>query len=175
MPNTFTDTAGRTWLVDLTIGAARRVKNLLGVNLLDPAGGDPPLITRLHTDLELLFDVIFVTVKPQADALKLTDEQFAEAMGGDAAYSAYRAFMGGALVDFFRELKRPDVARMIERNREFLEVESAKAAPLMDEAGIVATRMAEEQRAEILNDLTNLGRGPTSSSLPASSASGPTP
>ena len=35
---TFTDNAGHAWTLSLTIDAAKRVKGLLGVNLLDLAG-----------------------------------------------------------------------------------------------------------------------------------------
>jgi len=38
--------------------------------------GDPPLLTRLGTDVILLCDVIFASVKPQADQHGVSDEQF---------------------------------------------------------------------------------------------------
>ena len=78
---TFTDSAGRTWTVSLTIDAAKRVKGLLDVNLLELEAGDPPLLTKLGTDVILLCDVIFALVKPQADAAGVSDEQFGAALG----------------------------------------------------------------------------------------------
>ena len=64
----FTDNAGRTWTLSLTLGAAERVKALVDVDLLEPCdAGDPPLLTRLGTEVALLCDVIFALIKPQAD------------------------------------------------------------------------------------------------------------
>jgi len=63
---TFTDNAGRTWTISLTIDAAKRVKGLLNVNLLELEAGDAPLLTRRGTDVILLCDVIFAVVKSQA-------------------------------------------------------------------------------------------------------------
>ena len=97
---TFTDNAGRAWTLALTIGAAKRVKSLLGVNLLELEAGDPPLLTRRGTDVILLCDAIFALVKPQADAAGVTDEQFAAAMGGDAILATCQTAFYEELVDF---------------------------------------------------------------------------
>ena len=55
---TFTDAAGRDWKITLTLGAAMAVKARLGVDLLQPELGDPPLLTRLGTDEMLLGEVL---------------------------------------------------------------------------------------------------------------------
>ncbi|MFO7958999.1 MAG: hypothetical protein R6X33_18085, partial [Candidatus Brocadiia bacterium] len=74
--HTFTDNEDRTWTLKLTLGSAERVKALVGVDLLEPClpgearegdADDPPLLTRLGTEVALLCDVIFALVKPQAD------------------------------------------------------------------------------------------------------------
>ena len=73
----FTDSAGKTWTVCMTIDSVKRVRDLLNVNLVEPEAGDPPLLTRLGTDEILLCDVVFCLIKPQADVLGVTDEDFA--------------------------------------------------------------------------------------------------
>ena len=118
---TFTDSAGRAWTLALTIDAAKRVKSLLDVNLLELEAGDPPLLTRLGTDVILLCDTIFALVKPQADAAGVTDEQFAAAMGGDAILAAQTAFYG-ELVDFFRKLGRTDLAKAVDAQRRMIDL-----------------------------------------------------
>ena len=118
---TFTDNAGRTWTLTLTIDAAKRVKSLLDVNLLELEAGDPPLLTRLGTDVILLCDTIFALVKPQADAAGVTDEQFAAAMGGDAILAAQTAFYE-ELVDFFRKLGRTDLAKAVDAQRRMIDL-----------------------------------------------------
>jgi len=117
----FRDTAGRTWQLSVTFGSAKRVKALLGINLLELEGGDPPLLTRLGTDVMLLCDVIFALIKPQADALGVSDEQWAEAMGGDAILAAQTALYE-ELTDFFQSRGRRDVATAIEKQRRLVDV-----------------------------------------------------
>ena len=109
---TFNDGAGRTWTVALNLNAVKRVKSLLEVNLLELDQGTPPLLTRLDTDLILLCDVIYCVVKPEADALKVSDEDFGRALGGDAILAAHNALME-ELGDFFRQLGRSHLAKAI--------------------------------------------------------------
>lgn len=51
---TFTDDAGGTWTVRVTFGSTKRVRDLIGVKLARLEDGDPPLLTRLGTDVMLL-------------------------------------------------------------------------------------------------------------------------
>ena len=118
---TFTDSAARTWTLSLTIDAAKRVRSLLDVNLLEPEKGDPPLLTRLGTDVILLCDVIYALVKPQADAAEVTDEQFGAALGGEVILAAQTAFYE-EMVDFFRGLARKDLARAVETQQRMIEL-----------------------------------------------------
>jgi len=107
---TFTDNAGRTWTLSLTIDSAKRVRDLLSINLLEPEAGDPPLITRLGTDEFLLCDVLYCLIKPQTDSLNISSEQFGQALGGDAILAAQNAFYDEA-VDFFQKRGRTDRAK----------------------------------------------------------------
>jgi len=129
---TFTDSAGRTWTIALTIDAVKRVKSLLDVNLLEldlPAGkagaGDPPLLTRLGTDVILLCDVIFALIKPQADAAGISDQEFAAALGGDVVLAMQTAFYE-ELVDFFRKLGRGDLAKAVDAQRRMIDLAVAR-------------------------------------------------
>jgi len=134
---TFTDSAGRAWTLALTIDAAKRVKSLLDVNLLELEAGDPPLLTRLGTDVILLCDTIFALVKPQADAAGVTDEQFAAAMGGDAILAAQTAFYG-ELVDFFRKLGRTDLAKAVDAQRRMIDLAVARIETRIDRLDLEA-------------------------------------
>jgi hypothetical protein len=162
---TFTDSAGRTWTIALTIDAAKRVKSLLDVNLLEPEAGDPPLLTRLGTGVILLCDVIFAIVKPQADAAGVSDEQFGAALGGDAILAAQRAFYE-ELVDFFRKLGRTDLAKAVDAQRRVMDLAVAR----------IETRI-ERLDLEMMVDNTlrdaESTPGALSTSLPPSSASTP--
>ncbi len=109
----FKDEKDRSWSIDLTIGAVRKVQKLLSVNLLDLESGKPPLLTRLGTDLMLLVDVIYVLVKDQTDKANVSDEEFGLALNGEAASAAQEAFYE-ELVLFFRGLGRKDMALALE-------------------------------------------------------------
>ena len=132
---TFNDNAGRTWTIAVNVDAIKRVEGLIkGVNLANLTHGDPPLLTRLETDIVLLCDAIFALVKPQADQLGVSDEEFGKAMGGDAIIAAHDAFWE-ELNGFFRQLRRTDTARAIEKQA----------------ALVKATVAAIEQRVETLD------------------------
>jgi len=88
---TFNDNAGRVWTVAINVGAIKRVKGLLGVNLLEIVEGT--LIEHLVQDPVLLCDVIYAVCKPEADEKNITDEDFGRAMAGDAIEHATRALL----------------------------------------------------------------------------------
>ena len=100
---TFNDNEGRMWTVAVNIATVKRVKSLLGVNLMDAIEGK--LIEKLATDPVLLCDVIYAVCKPEADETNVSDEQFGKAMAGDAIEHATVALLE-ELVDFFPEAKR---------------------------------------------------------------------
>ena len=124
---TFKDNAGRVWSVQLDVAALKRVRSLLGVNLLEVIES-PKMIDKLSNDPVFLCDVLYAVVKPEADAQKLTDEDFGRAMGGDALDGASTAFLE-ELVDFFPQSRR----RLLRRAMEKLGVFQAKALAVAEQ------------------------------------------
>ena len=122
---TFTDSAGRTWTIALNIDAVKRVKTLLGIDLLKPEEGDPPLLTQLGTDEILLCDCIYCLVKPQADSQGVSDEQFGQGLGGEAILAAQEAFYQ-EMIDFFQKRSRPDRARAVEAQSKMIDLAVAR-------------------------------------------------
>ena len=118
---TFSDATKRSWEIALTIGSAKRVKSLLGIDLLQPEEGDPPLLTRLGTDEMLLCDIIYCLVKPQADAAGITDEQFGELLGGEVILAAQTALYE-ELIDFFQQRGRADRGRAVAAQKQMIEL-----------------------------------------------------
>lgn len=104
---TFNDNSGRTWTIAVTVDAIKRVQSLVKVNLaqiLSPQRGSTlPLLTELQSDIVLLCDVLFALVKPQAETQSVTDEQFGQALGGEAIAAAHAAFWE-EMESFFRML-----------------------------------------------------------------------
>ena len=169
---TFTDTTGRTWTIALTLDAAKRVRGLLDVNLLELDAGDPPLLTRLGTDVILLCDVIFALVKPQADANGITDEEFGAALGGEAILAAQTALYE-ELVDFFQGLGRSDLARVVDAQRRMIDLAIARIETRIDQLDLDAA--IESCLPDLPADRQGgqATPGESSTNLPASAASIP--
>ena len=110
MPQTFYDNKKRAWALAVNTATIKRVKEALGVNLLDAVGGQ--LIDRIANDPALFADVLFVLVKPQAEAAGISDVDFGEALAGDEIESASLAFIN-AMVDFFPNGRREVLGRAI--------------------------------------------------------------
>jgi len=150
----FTDSAGRTWTVEVNVSAVKRVRGLLGVDLLDVAGGD--LLSRLADDPCVLVDVLFALCKAEADAKGVTDEDFGRGMVGGVLDEASGVLMK-ELLDFFPSAQRAmALGRMA---RKIVEQEAALA-----------------QAVEAMKPLIEAARetpGASSGNSPASSASTP--
>lgn len=158
--HSFVDGAGRTWTLSLNLGAVKRVHGLAGINLVALSDGDPPLLTRLGTEVILLCDVIFALLKPQADAAGVSDEEFGASLGGDAILAAQQAFYE-ELTDFFLSLGRSDLAKA-----------------LIKQKGMIDAAVAEvDRRLEIIDPETEirLAFGGPSTNSPASAESPPSP
>jgi len=117
---TFTDAAGRTWTLSLNLGTALVVKDALGVDLLQPEAGDPPLLTRLGTDELLLGEVLCALLAEQFEAHKVSDADVRAGFDGATLLAAQKAFYE-ELVDFFRQRGRADRARAVETQAKMIE------------------------------------------------------
>lgn len=117
---TFTDTAGRTWTLSLTLGTAMAVKAKLDVDLLQPEAGDPPLLTRLGTDEMLLGEVLCAMIEKQFESHKVTDDDVRAAFDGQTLLAAQKAFYE-ELIDFFRSRGRNDRAKAVAKQMAMIE------------------------------------------------------
>ena len=111
---TFSDNAGRLWVVSLNIDTVKRVRSLLEVDLLQVVEGK--LLERLVADPVLLCDILFVICKTEADARNVTDEDFGRGLAGDAIDAATKALLE-ELVDFFPLGKRRLLGKALEKLR----------------------------------------------------------
>jgi len=97
----FTDAAGRTWSISVNLGTALKVKDALGVDLLQPEQGEPPLLTRLGTDELLPGQVICCLLGDQFEVHKVTEADVRAGFDGQTLLAAQTAFYE-ELVDFSR-------------------------------------------------------------------------
>jgi hypothetical protein len=130
----FKDNQGRNWTIVVNVATVKRVRSLLDINLLDVVKLDSnnkpnvDLLEQLASDPVLLCDVIYCICKPEADAQKISDEDFGAAMGGDAIEYATTALLE-ELVDFFPEAKRL-VLRKLMNAGEKVKIQMEKALKL---------------------------------------------
>ncbi len=153
---TFNDNAGRTWTITVNVGAIKRVKSLLSVNLMDAVEGK--LLERLISDPILLCDVIYAVCKPEADAKEISDEDFGRSMAGDAIDFATSALLE-ELCDFFPQGRRKLLRKALEKLRKLESLAMTAAEARLDSPEL-------ETRMQTLLS----GTGDSSGSLPASSA-----
>ena len=109
---TFTDAAGRTWTLTLTLGTAMKVKAKLDIDLLQPEAGDPPLLTRLGTDEMLLGEVLCAMLEGQFETHKVSDDDVRAGFDGQTLLAAQKAFYE-ELIGFFRSRGRNDRAKAV--------------------------------------------------------------
>jgi len=123
---TFKDSHNRTWSITLTIGTAMKIREKLGIDLLQPEVGDPPLITRLGTDELLLAEVLATLLEDQFAAHKFDSAQVYECFDGPTFARANEAFYQ-ELIDFFRQRGREDRANAVSKQKAMIEA-GVKAA-----------------------------------------------
>src|SRR5262245_29421790 len=98
--HTFNDNAGRNWTVAINVAAVKRVRGLVGVDVYKLVDDGFKPMAALLSDPVQLVDVLYCLCKEEADARKVSDEDFGRALGGDAIHHAAEAFVE-ELIDFF--------------------------------------------------------------------------
>lgn len=127
----FADAHGRTWTLSITLGSAMRVKDALGIDLLQPEAGDPPLLTRLGTDEMLLGEVLCALMQDQFDAHDLTPEQVRDSFDGETLCAAQSAFYED-MIDFFQQRGRLDRAKATAKQLSLIQAAVAEIAAKVD-------------------------------------------
>lgn len=93
----FTDRKGREWDLSLDLAIVRRVEKETGINL---GIADESLFRTLAADLFALGGLLYSILKPQIEARKLSEDDFAAGLAGEALESAACALVE-AMTDFF--------------------------------------------------------------------------
>lgn len=166
---TFTDATGRDWPVEINFGALKRVKDLVGVDLLTADA-----LKQLR-DLIVVVDIIYAVCKPAAVAANLDPVAFADTLVPcfDDAVEAFFA----ELEDFFRRLNRVALASLIQKIRTWSIQEQEKMASLVTEEAMerkvaeILGLETEKARTSLHAELDRLIAGGIAADLPASSGS----
>ena len=139
----FADKTGRKWSFDMTIGEAIRVKKESEgrFDLFEPSkpmgdnGEKSAAFQALQFDVVLFWELLAVCMSPALAAAGVTAEDFGIAMAADCLMSAQDAFFV-EWSDFFRQLRRPDQAKALEKLTQY----RAKAVAML-EARVAGTAL----------------------------------
>lgn len=137
---TFYDSEKRPYTLSINLGGVKRVRSVLGVDLMTPYEDNPLVGGRKPVDLVAIIDVIYLLARDDADKHGLTDEQWAAAMGGEQMDAAVAMFYQ-EWERFFRSLNRPDAAGVIQKTRELMQraiSEAIKRVEAIDLGKVVA-------------------------------------
>ena len=156
----FKDNAGRTWTVDINVATLKRVRGLTGVDLMQVIEGT--LIEKFIRDPVLLCDVVYAVCKPEADAAKVSDEEFGKAMAGDAIEAATGAVLD-ELISFCPSPRdRANLGRVLQATTK-----------VMERARDLVQKKLDSGELDRLADRLLATAGGSSGSAPESSASTP--
>ena len=162
----FKDNAGRTWTVDINVATLKRVRGLTGVDLMQVIEGT--LIEKFIRDPVLLCDVVYAVCKTEADAAKVSDEEFGKAMAGDAIEAATGAVLD-ELISFCPSPRdRANLGRVLQATNRVME----KARDVTEKR--IETLTSESELDKLVNRLLETS-GSSSTSAPEPSASTPGP
>ena len=120
----FKDNRGRSWQIALNVYEMKRVRSVLGVDLVNviTLGKDGKvqvdLIDRIANDPCLLVDILWVLVEAEAKEQGVSDVDFGSSLAGAAIEEATKAFLD-ELVDFFPGARRLFLKKAVEVSRQF--------------------------------------------------------
>ena len=120
----FKDNQGREWQIALNVYEMKRIRAVLGVDLVNVITLDKDgtvkvdLVDRIANDPCLLVDILWVLVETQAKDEGVSDVDFGSSLAGEAITAATSAFLD-ELVDFFPGAKRLFLKKAVELSRKF--------------------------------------------------------
>ena len=138
----FKDNQGREWQIALNVYEMKRIRAVLGVDLVNVITLDKDgtvkvdLVDRIANDPCLLVDILWVLVETQAKDEGVSDVDFGSSLAGEAITAATSAFLD-ELVDFFPGAKRLFLKKAVEVSRKYTGemtgvLEKALADPELD-------------------------------------------
>ena len=105
MPQTFTDTEGRDWIVRVNPVTLSNVEAQLGVSFSDDPEDTGGPIIQIATDCMFCFRVLWILCEKQAIERGVSSEDFGDALVGDTLGKAQKALCG-AVCDFYPDQNR---------------------------------------------------------------------
>ena len=131
-----TTSAGRTitWELAFSVALFRRIKAMLGWDLMSPDKPTSELDPRsailvMHQDLAAFVDTLFVACKPQAEREEISDAQFGELLDEQAFAGARTAFFK-EWESFFEQAGVTAAAAALRKQQEILRLAGERIAKI---------------------------------------------
>ena len=140
----FTDSAGRPWLLKMTVGANDRILESCKLDLYDQADFE-----KVMTDDRAALACIAAMLMPEIIKQGLSAEQFAEGLDADPMVAAIEAFRE-TLINFCPAAMRPTRQAMLDKIKSLQAVQVQRERKRLDsgliDKAVMAEMDAEEQR-----------------------------
>lgn len=127
----FYDEHSRPWEVKVTVGSAKRVRSMTGVDVLKILD-QPEILSEVAADPIRFVDVLYALCKPEADRLELSEDDFHEALAGESIEKAVDAFLE-ALVSFFPPARRKALERILTKAGEHQQRQTKALDAMLDD------------------------------------------
>lgn len=152
----FKDSKNRTWRLDPVVGTIKRIRDEIGVNVLDLGDSKSTLMVRLYQEPWLLCDILFAACKPQMDAAKVTSQEFGECLGGDLLGAALDALQN-MLVSFSSGGRRDLLQKIFDKSHEVEAMTHQMAIDRLDNPDLISRiRTQAGERLDQMLDQANL-------------------
>lgn len=126
----FTDSKNRTWVVDITVSAIKRIRELAGIDFGNPkVFADQGTMEKIGLDVVLLADVLYAALLPSITQKGIEKDDFCDALQGDTINEAQFALLEG-IADFFPKAQGNLLKSVLRQARE----EQAKAVKELEES-----------------------------------------
>jgi hypothetical protein len=144
----FKDAKGETWQIVLHFGNIARTMRASDKRFNLTQVGE--LADQLAQDPLEFYDLLWILLKPQADAKNIDEEQFGERMAAYPIHEARLAFFA-EWEDFFRQAQRPDqmeslgfTVGTLKKSMELMQAQIEKDKPLFAQASALAESLMKE-------------------------------
>lgn len=168
----FTDKMGRSWLIEIDVIGLKRVRQSLGINLLELLidGSDLPARLGDPSDPILLVDTLFTLCQEQASSLHVSDVEFGRSLTPESISDGLEAILEG-VVNFSPRQVRPAYRKVLEATRRIRKAAAERVTAALADPNLDAA--IEKQVNQILNQPSGMQTHGMSdaTSLPESQAS----
>jgi hypothetical protein len=165
----FTDLKGQVWNIEITIADVKRLRNRMDLDVLAITGDKREEVIERLADPITMFDVLYVTVEPQAQKLGINDEEFGLRVGMELIEKA-SVLWWEALVNFSPPTRREALRTIVNAGRRVGQAMDRKMTQIM-ESGEFARAIDEAADQAIAKLEGQSIHGPKSTDSLASSES----